>query len=76
MSEERIDVTILGKTIGTASGWDEFSDFCLGFYDFKSSADHIPDADCLAVDLNTGVLSIENDGSVVEKTLVWSLPLV
>ena len=36
---DRIDVTVLGTVIGTASGWDEIESDCLAFYDFRGNID-------------------------------------
>lgn len=33
MSEKRIDIELLGKKIGSATGWDQVDDDTLGFYD-------------------------------------------
>lgn len=41
MSEdERVEVDILGKTIGTCTGWDEIDTLILVFYDFVPDEVH------------------------------------
>lgn len=35
MSQDRMNVQVFGRIIGTASGWDQPTDFGLNFYDFQ-----------------------------------------
>jgi len=53
----RMDVVVLGITIGTASGWDETTDFGLTFYDFEAKLSGILEGD-LYVDFQSGALQV------------------
>lgn len=76
-----MDVTILGLSIGTASGWDEWSDFGLVFYDFEPN-DHGKlflgalrvVTGTLAIDFNTGVVeACDDDGNTQSYSVDWSV---
>lgn len=33
MSKKRIEWTVLGRKVGTATGWDQADTFCMSLYD-------------------------------------------
>lgn len=56
-----MDVIVLGRKIGTVSGWDE-SDFqVLCFYDFKSLVEDIPNAPLIFINFTEGEWAISNE---------------
>lgn len=65
-SDGPMDCDLLGRVIGTASGWDEYNDWGIVFYDFvpneimKSS---LPSTDHLYIDFEAGYVSysLKND---------------
>ncbi len=58
---ERIDVTILGRTIGTASGYDGDPGEWVCYYDFEPKAGiDLPKGD-LAVNEITGTIGLSNE---------------
>ena len=61
MDDERLEVIVLGRLLGTASGWDRADDEFPYFYDF-SPAEGVPieAAYLLNVDYNKGIISTEN----------------
>jgi hypothetical protein len=75
IEEQRIDVTVMGSIIGTASGWDEMDSDCLCFYDFEVSSSFKPllnkfkdnKAESISVNFTTGLVEAY-EGSVV----LWS----
>jgi hypothetical protein len=63
-----MEVKILGIVVGTATGWDEVTDWGLTFYDFKPVLNGIPEGD-LFVDFQSGDLQI-TDTLSSEKVLM------
>jgi hypothetical protein len=55
--EKRVDWTVLGRVIGTATGWDQVDTFVMMLYDFEPAVD---------VDLPTGDINIDFENGVVE----------
>jgi hypothetical protein len=62
MSERRINVQVLGRSIGTASGWDDMGEASYHFYDFQPN-DTLIVLDCgtecrdIGVDFEKGYLT-------------------
>lgn len=64
MSDDRIEVKIIGFTIGTASGWDDMGINIIFFYDFEPNPGFNISGDGLNIDFNTGVISAyDNEGN-------------
>jgi len=61
---ERMEVIALGIKLGTASGWDQVTDWGLTFYDYKSNLTGIPEGD-LYIDFETGSLQITDESNTV-----------
>lgn len=59
----RLDVRVLGVTIGTADGWDELDISKIQFYDFESSIPGIDSAECITVEFETGELTSYSQGN-------------
>jgi hypothetical protein len=67
-TDERMPVTIMGRTIGTASGWDG-EDQTLGFYDFEPSettAAELSKTNSLQIDFTTGKITAWNEDGCLE----------
>lgn len=67
---ERIDVIILGRRLGTASGWDGDPGEIFWYYDFQASPGiNLPFQD-LAIDFNGGYIGTTNpdDGEFVKES--------
>ncbi len=70
---KRIDVTVLGTIIGTASGWDEVDIDCLMYYDFVPNLDcshavleKFPDkSDSISINYTTGVIEAYDNDKVI-----------
>ena len=70
MARERFPVLLLGKTIGTSTGWDQWGDSGNGmrFYEFQAEPDIFPEplpASCaLGFDSDSGKLEVyDNAGN-------------
>lgn len=48
----RMEVVVAGRSIGTASGWDECGDHEIVFYEFKPHAETILPSECANENLN------------------------
>lgn len=73
-SRERMDVTIMGRRIGTASGWDVPVDHMLCFYDFVPEPGVPIQSDVtLAVCFDSGTFETYNDDN---GEVVWSADAV
>ena len=58
----KIKVTILGRVIGTASGWDEVGDQCLSFYDFAPAKNvDLQKCSSISVSFDSGVIEGYDD---------------
>lgn len=56
------DVIVLGRRLGTSSGWDQVDDWAFTFSDFKPTAGvDVPDCKCLFVALDSGFIAAENE---------------
>ena len=74
---DRIDVIILGRKLGTASGWDGEPGICEWFYDFEPCNEiDLPKCD-LVFDITNGYIRAQNpdDGEIRNKQDVISLLL-
>jgi hypothetical protein len=76
MASERVDVVVLGRKIGTETGWDVLDETMYVFYDFKPVEDlkhrfpeNIGD---LIVDYGSGMFKVcDNEGKVI-----WSRDMI
>lgn len=68
MSEDRVEFTILGRVIGTGTGWDKMEECHILIYDFESVEEYaLPNGD-LSVDFNEGKFEYHNeDGDVLNS---------
>lgn len=58
----RLEYTILGRLVGTASGWDQFSDWGMSLYDFDPVPGvAIPSCSSLYFDSETGLMEAYDD---------------
>lgn len=55
--DKRVDWTVLGRVIGTATGWDQADTFVMMLYEFEPADD---------VDLLAGDINIDFEKGVVE----------
>lgn len=56
--DEKPDLIIVGRKIGTYSGWDQQGDMAFQFYDFEPIPGlAIPACYCLSLEYDTGKLS-------------------
>lgn len=63
-----MEVKILGKVIGTASGWDEGGDSYLMVYDYSGSISELEETSCFSFDWISGEFELyDEDGEVVAK---------
>ena len=68
--KERIDVVILGRMIGTATGWDQSDDFSMIFYDFEPKDDvEIPTASSINIDFVSGKVEAYHETGVKDEKL-------
>lgn len=73
MNEDRMKVKVIGIVLGTASGWDEVSDFLLTFYDFETDLPGIPDGH-LTVGLESGIFQVtDEDGEVLLEDTAFNI---
>jgi hypothetical protein len=67
--DERINVKILGRTIGTAIGWDQVADEVVFFYDFASNGKNGLPNGGLQFDYLSGTIEvIAEDGRTIVET--------
>lgn len=66
-----MDVKVLGRTIGTASGWDQVDDEILFFYDFVPNAKVMLPSGDLQWDYLNGIIEVIRD---VEESEVDFVP--
>lgn len=59
----RSNLTVLGKTIGTCDGWDEFGTLFHIYYDFQSDLPEIPSAEQVIIDYETGIIHIDDSNT-------------
>lgn len=67
---ERFPLDILGRRVGTFSGWEDFGDMTFGFLDFKPDSSGayaaIEACSCLSFSLETGRMQqTDGDGRVL-----------
>lgn len=76
MSEDNInddedkprDLIILGRLVGTSTGWDQQDTMIFSNYDFvPGKGCSIPAAKCVNFDFETGKWSTSNDGETVQE---------
>lgn len=67
MTDKREPCSILGRYIGTATGWDQTDDWALCFYYFEPyEGFHATKAETLNVDFEKGVIqSIDDEGVII-----------
>lgn len=76
MSRERTEWTILGRKIGTATGWDQADTLIMQVYDFEPSEGvDLPTSDCIMFDFEHGTAETYDDAgnTLVSKDLVAAL---
>ena len=56
-----MDVKVLGRTIGIASGWDQIDEDVICFYDFEPNAKVAVPSGLLQVDMVEGILEVVRD---------------
>ena len=65
----RMDVVVLGRYLGTASGWDQMTDWIVGFYDFEPGTGVDLPSGFMQIDLeNTGNIEFVDDEGNVTQT--------
>lgn len=63
---ERMEVILLGRFFGTASGWDEMFEAGYQFYDFEPATGvNLPSVSCLGVLYDQGLIEGYNDSGEV-----------
>lgn len=85
VAEERFDVVILGRKIGTANGWDDVAPYAMVFYNFQP-VEELPEiiktSDNITILYDQGLLVdyADDDGSEIYQldlvSLVLALPKV
>lgn len=78
MSEERLPWNLLGREIGTATGWDQADTFIVQLYDFvPASGVDLPEG-TLTIDFESGdAMTHDDEGNVTaSKDLVSALAAV
>lgn len=74
--QDEMLVRVMGRALGTASGWDRIDDDILFFYDFKPSIDALkPLGGGFAVDLERG-LFIRYDDDGAEAAVLDAVPIL
>ncbi len=68
MDDERVPFTVLGRAIGTASGWDQTTEQGIVLYDFQPAKGIPLEAGDLSFDSETGMFERYDDAGEV----VWS----
>lgn len=66
MEHETMTVVILGRTVGTASGWDEVDTHAVCFYNFESTVPGLHTCSCFQVNFETGIFQCDFDGGSPE----------
>lgn len=63
---KRIDFTVLGRKVGSATGWDQADTFCMSLYDFEPAAGvNLPEAEFMNFNFETGTAeTFDEDGDV------------
>lgn len=75
-SNGRMEVKVLGRIIGTASGWDVLDDHILCFYAFEPSieyASEFKEDECLTISFETGMFTYEHEGNTTEHDIIHAL---
>jgi hypothetical protein len=66
--QERFEWVVLGRVIGTATGWDQADTFVMQIYDFEPDKEiNLPKADCLTIDFEKGVAQIYDDDGQLKQ---------
>lgn len=63
--EDRIEVDVLGRNLGTASGWDGDMGECIWFYDFEPDEGIDLPKGMIQIDYNKGIMGVPDDESGV-----------
>lgn len=59
--EKRKDLLVLGRNIGTYTGWDQFDTMIFGFYDFEpNNGVALTKAYCIAIDYEKGLFTYDS----------------
>ena len=67
---ERSDWIILGRVIGTATGWDQTDTFAVNLYNFEpANGVSIPAADCLSIQFEDGLAKIYSDDGKILRSI-------
>lgn len=76
MDRSRIELVILGRRIGTYSGWDIDDTAAFSFYDFEPIGGFdVPPSDRIYVNYDTGILQVVDSDTVFDLvTLLIDLP--
>ncbi len=71
-TKETYDLIILGRKIGTCTGWDEYETDVFGFYDVNCKLPNMPiDNKDISIDYKKGILEIWSD--VEENIITYDL---
>jgi hypothetical protein len=66
--EKRLTWTLLGREIGTATGWDQADTFVMQLYDFKPHAGIDLPCGTISINFETGLAeSWNDDGQVIQS---------
>lgn len=66
--EEVIEVKILGKVIGVATGWDESGDTSIQYYDYVGYVSELMETSCFSFNWGSGEFELhDDDGNVTSK---------
>ena len=64
--DEHVEWVVLGRVVGTASGWDQADTFVMQLYDFKPSVGvNLPASDCITFDFDNGLAQTYDDNGNV-----------
>lgn len=71
MIEERMEVIVMGRALGTASGWDQADNEAIFFYDFVPySATGLKACETLLIDFPSGTWSGGNEITDLKEDLI------
>lgn len=79
--EKLMKVVVLGKLLGTATGWDDQGEQCICFYNFTPSdqaSSLLPSSCCLEVDFGFGciTLTVDSDGNQTATQSIFNLSVL
>lgn len=68
--KNRMEWVVLGRVIGTGTGWDQADTFVMQIYDFEPAVNvNLPKSDCLTIDFEAGTASTCDDAGVVTSSV-------